>query len=832
MDWEIDFSQLLRAALGDTSENQGVVGRRAVVDLMEGIARQTHSDGCILWRQRPANPDQLRLMAGWFATANGNPIPLSRVDRVYRTPDGKEIPTCAFQSLDKNDSYIENDLESHFQGQQRPFFKDNGIQKMLCAPVQLGGRAEQDKPEARAWKGVLCLYRTAERADYTNAEGKRLQRTTPALAQIYRASVDAIKLALLQKTDSILQNAPHEGGEEMLNQTIEVYAEALANSFGAAECSVFLEAERGVYRCRYTTESDSSHAEHTKETTYRLRQGFSGLSLAVDECVRVRDLAQPEEDIEALKKKHGASCFATEPEPRDESEGTPPSLIVTRLEYRGKVAGFVRCWRPLQGSSYYLKEDAELLELVAGPLARHIIRFQEENEREQRIELFDKLAAGRAREPQPGEGDDVFMAGIAHASELFPKAKIITVRLANPEKTKLHIHGYGLHPTVQLEANLRQKIDQMRWPLTRKPNSYAASIMKRNDGKGYWIKDPTDLDSYPLYNPLYPGVRQVIIVPIAAERNEGDFLPYGVLDLRTLGSDEFTDYEFRAAKALGIRLGNLHHAQELERERMKSKQEEIKAKVGERLAQLDARQQQLETQRKTQLAFQDVSHQVKGPLHDLRRALESLEGKPAGGVTERDIKELLARARRAELFAKLVGLLGNFAQDKNTTISAEKTMSPVDWQKMIGPMVVDKELGIHPRRNLRIEFDADAFTRYAPVNLNADAELMAHCVMNLLDNAVKYSYPSTVIRIFAGKTQGERFFVAVTNQGIPIRPHEVSRCKEREWRSPEACKATGEGAGLGLYIVDKILGLHHGELEVKATSPTDGTTQVRLIFPA
>ncbi len=805
---------------------------------MKEIALQTHADGCILWRQRVSNPDQLSLMGGWFGTPKGYPIALSRVDREYEVKvDGRKekVGTYAFQAIDKNEPRIENDLNYYFKGQRRQFFDENHIQKMLCAPIEFGValKPERNVSEAQRWKGVLCLYRTDENNDFTLDEAKSLQAILPALARIYRAAIDAIKLALIENTDAILQEAPSEGGEDELKEVIKTYASAVASSFGAVECAVFLEVERGEYKCCYTTEEDDTiHAERTSEAIYRVRHGFSGLALAVNECIRVRDLADPAQDIKELKEKHGATCFAVEPKPQDDKAKTPPSLIVTRLEYRGKVVGFIRCWRPRSGSCYYLQEDAELLELVAKPLARYIVRFKEEDEREQGIKLFDKLAVGKGKNPRKSSQIDAFTVGIEQAAEIFPMAKIITVRLADFEKKQLRIHGYGIHPSIVLDKAVREAADLKSWPLDRiEPVSYAARVMRSENGEGFWIKDTSDRQKFNLYTELYPDVRQVITVLIAAEV-EGELERYGVLDLRTVNADEFSEHHFRVAKALGLRIGSQHHAEKLRKAGALAREAEREAKLSAQIASLNASQRELETQRRTQMAFQDLSHQLKGPLHDLRRTLEGLQMTPGRGISEGIVADLLSRSRRAELFAKLVGLLGNLVQNENATLSPEKSMGPREWQQVIGPLCVDMRLRIQPRRNIRVEFDADSLDRHAPVNLNADMDLMTHCIMNLLDNAVKYSRPNTVIRVFAGhSSNSQRFYVAVTNCGIPILPGEVHLCKQRGWRKPEAIRCTGEGAGIGLYVVDQIMRLHQGAVNVLPTRIGDGITEIRLNFP-
>jgi signal transduction histidine kinase len=114
--------------------------------------------------------------------------------------------------------------------------------------------------------------------------------------------------------------------------------------------------------------------------------------------------------------------------------------------------------------------------------------------------------------------------------------------------------------------------------------------------------------------------------------------------------------------------------------------------------------------------------------------------------------------------------------------------------------------------------------------VKADQDLLRQALDCLLDNAVKYSWPNTTTRIYGGLTGTNRFHISVVSKGILLRPKEASICTERGWRSDEAASVTGEGTGIGLWIVDHIMRAHCGELGVVPTSEKD-MTEFKLIFP-
>ena len=73
--------------------------------------------------------------------------------------------------------------------------------------------------------------------------------------------------------------------------------------------------------------------------------------------------------------------------------------------------------------------------------------------------------------------------------------------------------------------------------------------------------------------------------------------------------------------------------------------------------------------------------------------------------------------------------------------------------------------------------------------------------------------------------------IGVINKGIPIKPNEINLVRQRNWRGELAKASSGEGNGIGLWIVDHIMRAHGGELQVLPTRPIDSMTEIRLTFP-
>jgi two-component system, OmpR family, phosphate regulon sensor histidine kinase PhoR len=114
-------------------------------------------------------------------------------------------------------------------------------------------------------------------------------------------------------------------------------------------------------------------------------------------------------------------------------------------------------------------------------------------------------------------------------------------------------------------------------------------------------------------------------------------------------------------------------------------------------------------------------------------------------------------------------------------------------------------------KNLRLELDCDR-------NLQAamNAPLLEQAVINLLDNAVKYSPAGQTVRLEAERTADE-VVIRVIDHGCGISRDHLPRIFERFYRVDKARSRKLGGTGLGLAIVKHIAQVHGGRAEVEST---------------
>jgi signal transduction histidine kinase len=94
--------------------------------------------------------------------------------------------------------------------------------------------------------------------------------------------------------------------------------------------------------------------------------------------------------------------------------------------------------------------------------------------------------------------------------------------------------------------------------------------------------------------------------------------------------------------------------------------------------------------------------------------------------------------------------------------------------------------------------------------VQADRDLLAQALSNLMDNAVKYTQPGGAVQLRARRSASGEVELSVIDSGIGIPPAERSRVVERFVRLEQS--RTEPGSGLGLSLVDAVAEAHRGRL--------------------
>lgn len=218
----------------------------------------------------------------------------------------------------------------------------------------------------------------------------------------------------------------------------------------------------------------------------------------------------------------------------------------------------------------------------------------------------------------------------------------------------------------------------------------------------------------------------------------------------------------------------------------------------------------------------DAGHELRTPLTSLRTNVELLMAamKPgAPQLPEEEMADLRADViAQIEELSTLVGDLVDLTRDDAGGVTHE----PVDMSE-----IVDRSLERARRRRNDIEFDVDTI----PWQVYGDSAGLARAVLNLLDNAAKWSPSGGRVGVRLFQTGPVHAELVVADQGPGIPPQERRLVFERFYRSTSA--RAMPGSGLGLAIVKQVVLKHGGAIRVEEAVPGGQPpgTAIHVVLP-
>ena len=109
----------------------------------------------------------------------------------------------------------------------------------------------------------------------------------------------------------------------------------------------------------------------------------------------------------------------------------------------------------------------------------------------------------------------------------------------------------------------------------------------------------------------------------------------------------------------------------------------------------------------------------------------------------------------------------------------------------------------------------------------ADSDLMHQAILNLLDNAVKYSKSPAQIKVVIEKGPSD-IYLHISDKGIGIPQEDLDRIFERFYAVDKSHSRSMGGSGLGLSIVERIIEKHQGKIDVESTIGLGTTFHITL----
>ncbi|WP_155370939.1 SpoIIE family protein phosphatase [Catellatospora vulcania] len=210
--------------------------------------------------------------------------------------------------------------------------------------------------------------------------------------------------------------------------------------------------------------------------------------------------------------------------------------------------------------------------------------------------------------------------------------------------------------------------------------------------------------------------------------------------------------------------------------------------------------------------FSNISHEFRTPLTLIMGPIDDLRRRPDTDPATRE--ELDVIHRNGLRLGKLVNSLLDFSRLEAGRMQA--SYEPVDLAAVTAELASVFRSAVE-KAGLRLSVDCPPLDR--PVYI--DRGMWEKVILNLLSNALKFTFAGSV-GVSVG-SDDQHAIVSVTDTGIGVAAEQIPRLFERFHRIENARSRSNEGSGIGLALVQELVGLHGGTITAHSVEG-EGTT--------
>lgn len=216
----------------------------------------------------------------------------------------------------------------------------------------------------------------------------------------------------------------------------------------------------------------------------------------------------------------------------------------------------------------------------------------------------------------------------------------------------------------------------------------------------------------------------------------------------------------------------------------------------------------------------NVSHELRTPLALMRIYTEILEQNRIHDKAKKKKYFSIINSENERL-TRLINNILNFSR-------MESGKKVYNFEMLSLNDIVQNTLTIyeHHLQNKGFELKTDLDKDLPDTSL--DEEAVAECIINILDNSIKYSENVKHIIVKTGRTK-DNIFLSVEDKGIGIESKEIDHIFEKFYRVTDGLIQNTRGSGLGLTLIKHFMDAHNGKIDVK--SKIGEGTIITLLFP-
>ncbi len=217
--------------------------------------------------------------------------------------------------------------------------------------------------------------------------------------------------------------------------------------------------------------------------------------------------------------------------------------------------------------------------------------------------------------------------------------------------------------------------------------------------------------------------------------------------------------------------------------------------------------------------FSNVSHEFRTPLTLLLSPLETLLADTQEPLTDAQRTQIEMARRNGLRQLKLVNTLLDFSRIEAGRVEA--VYEPTDLARFTIGLSSAFHSAIE-QAGLRLIIQIPPL----PEDVYVDQDMWEKIVLNLLSNAFKFTLQGE-IRVQL-RAEGDNVLLSIADTGVGIDPQDLSHLFERFYRAHPAQARTYEGSGIGLALVQELVRMHRGTIEVTSQLGAGSTFTVSI----